>query len=114
MDSFLANAAHILEAAQGCVRASQPPGDWTILVGTQGEIEMVAGTDWGLEALRRERGAAMAFRVDRNGDRVAVEGRTFSRRCRLEGETPAAVARRLLSDRAGYALARAALPGAPT
>ena len=76
MDSFLANAARILEAAEGCARANQVPGDWSILVGTQGEIEMIAGTDWSLEALRLDRGAAMGFRVNGREGRVAVEGCT--------------------------------------
>jgi hypothetical protein len=96
LDSLLANAERILEAAEASARANCAPGDWTVLVGRGGEIEMVAGSDWGLEALRSERGAAMAFRVGEARGRVTVDGRTAGRACRLEAETPAAVARRLL------------------
>lgn len=78
-------------------------------MGPAGRIDMVAASGWGLEALRRERGADMAFRVGSRGGRVAVEGRAGSRACRLESETPAAVARRLLGAPACHAILGPAL-----
>lgn len=105
----MSNAGQILEAAEGCVRANQQPEDWTILFGPGGQIEMVAGSGWALDALQRERGSEMAFRVGHRGGRVAVEGRAGSRRCRVESETPAAVARRLLGAPACCNFSRLAL-----
>lgn len=96
MDAFLTHAAEILDAAQNCCEAGGVPSDLAILIGRSGEIRIVAGTDWPLESLRRERGAAMAFRVAGAGGRVAVEGRMPGRGCLLESESPAAVWRRLL------------------
>lgn len=112
MDSLVANASRILAAAQGCAQANHAPGDWTVLLGPAGEIEMIADREGPLEALRVERGAAMAFRVGERGGLIAVEGRGFGRGCRLESETPASVARRLLARTPAYTLARAALPPA--
>lgn len=71
---------------------------------------MVAGSDWGLEALRSERGAAMAFRLGEALGRVTVEGRMAGRACRLEAETPAAVARRLLGQVPAWSISLPALP----
>ncbi len=102
MDPLLANAERILEAAENCARANASPEGWAILLDSGGAIRMVAASGWALEALRRERGAEMAFQVQHGAGRVAVEARSISRSCRLESETPAAVARRLLNDRAAY------------
>ena len=82
-----------------------------ILIGRGGEISMVAGSDWPLESLRRERGAEMAFRVASAGGRVAVEACARGRACRLESESPAAVWRRLLNA-APLPAPLAALPAA--
>lgn len=99
MDPFLANAEQILDAAAGCAHAGNRPAAWTILLGAGGQVEMLAAMDWDLDALRRERGAAMAFRVAEAGGRIAVEGRAGARACRLERESPAAVARVILNMR---------------
>lgn len=98
----MANAENILEAAENCARANQPSADWSILLSAGGQIEMVAASGWALESLRRERGAEMAFRVGETKGRIAVEGRTLSRTCRIESETPAALARRLLGAPPAY------------
>jgi hypothetical protein len=110
LDSFLANAASILEAARSCTRAGGQAAPWTILLGAGGQIEMLADSGWALDALRAERGAAMVFRVAEDRGRIAVDGRDGSRSCRLEAESPAAVARRLLSSRPAYTIVPPAPP----
>ncbi|MFB3825903.1 MAG: hypothetical protein ACE15B_04005 [Bryobacteraceae bacterium] len=96
MDALLRNSHRIFDAAEACARAGRPPADLTILIGPSGHIQLVAGSDWPLDRLQTERGAAMAFRVNSRDGRVRVSGRSWNRSCRLETETPAAVARRLL------------------
>lgn len=114
MDPFLANAEEILQAAAGCAHAGRRPTGWTILLGAGGEIEMLAAEGWDLDQLRRERGAAMAFRVAEAEGRIAVEGRAGTRACRLESESPAAVARGILNARASiHPAVRFAGPGLP-
>jgi hypothetical protein len=109
LDPLLRDAESILEAAESCARAGRPPEDWAILLGAGGRIEMIPAAGWSLEALRRERGAETAFRVGASGGRIAVEGRTSSRACRLESESPASVARRLLGSPPRYGFLRPAL-----
>ncbi len=96
MDALLRNTHELFDAAEACARAGRPPADFSILIGPSGHIQMVAGSDWPLDRLQVERGAAMAFRVNSQDGRVRVTGRTGNRSCRMETETPAAVARRLL------------------
>lgn len=98
-----------MEAAESCARANQPAANWSILLSAGGQIEMVAASGWALESLRRERGAEMAYRVGEAEGRIAVEGRTLSRTCRIESETPAALARRLLGAPPAYTLSLPAL-----
>ncbi len=96
MDALLQNSHQIFDAAEACSRAGRPPADLTILIGPSGQIHLVAGSDWPLDRLQVERGASMAFRVNSQDGRVRVTGRSMNRSCRLETETPAAIARRLL------------------
>jgi hypothetical protein len=96
LDTFLANAEEILRTAEGRRGEGMDEPDFTFLVGPRGEIQMIAGSDWPLESLQRERGAAVVYRVGRGGGRTWVEGRSLWRTCRLESPSPAAVARRLL------------------
>ncbi len=101
MDPFLANAEQILETASICAQPGEPSGAWTFLLGAGGEVQILAAEGWDLEALRRERGAAMAFRVVKGRGFVAVEGRARARTCRLERQTPAGLARGILYSRNG-------------
>ena len=94
-----------METAEGCTRWPGESPELTLLVGPQGQIHIIAASEWPLDNLRRERGAAVAYRVSRSGGRVAVEGRSFSRTCRLESESPAVVARRLLGGTAPASVA---------
>jgi hypothetical protein len=60
-----------------------------VLVGPDGGIHMVFGSDWGLEPLRQHRGARAAYRVTRSAGSVALEGRSAGASCRLEATRPA-------------------------
>ncbi len=93
MDLFLANAEKILETAG----AARDAAELTILVEPQGQIRMIADSDWPLESLRLERGATMAYRVSGSSGQVVVEGRSTNASCRLEKDSPALIARRLLN-----------------
>lgn len=97
MSGFLRNAKNILEAAQG---AGPDASDMTILIGAEGEIRMIAGNDWPLEALQRHQGAAMAYRVSRKSGHVTVEGTAAGQSCRLQTDAPGSMLRRVLGTSA--------------
>lgn len=94
MDEFLANAGQLLESARAAGGAEGTGGaqggmPLAILIGQDGSIRAVSGSDWPLESLAREHGARMAYRISRSGRTVRVEGRHGMRRCLLEAEAPA-------------------------
>ena len=70
----------------------------TILIGTDGGIQMIANSDWPLDSLALERGAKSAYRVSERGGRVRVEAREGYSRCVLESNTTACAARLLLGQ----------------
>lgn len=105
MDRFLTNAARILEGGRSAVQADHRGSAWTVLIGREGGIRMVADSDWPLDSLAREHGSAMAYRVEINGSHVRVDGISGGRRCALETEAPSAAFRRLVPDRRQYLLA---------
>jgi len=93
---LLQHSQELLDTAAACARSGRTPSEMTVLVGRDGHIQILSDTDWPLDSLRQERGAEMAFRVWSRQGRVGVTGQSFNRTCRLESETPANVARRLL------------------
>jgi hypothetical protein len=93
---FLHDAEQLLETAEAASSLVDEPTNFTILIGPEGGIHMLAGSDWPLESLQVHHGARALYRVSRDRGRVAVEGRSGNQRCRLESESPSAVARRLL------------------
>ena len=99
-DLFLDHAAGILDTATAC----QGEQDWTILVGNNGQLEMLAANDWPLESLARDRGARMAFRVTRSDDVVRVDGRQGLRSCSFASEPANAAMQRLLNGPVLYQL----------
>jgi hypothetical protein len=105
---FIDNAERILEAAELVRDSGSPQTDWTIVIGREGEIRLVADSDWPLDALEHHHGAAMVYRVEQTAGRVRVLGRAGSRVCTFESERPETVARRLLPDRREYYLLPAA------
>ena len=93
---FFDDAKGIFEAAESAYRSGQCVSDTIVLIGPDGAIEMLAGSDWPLDRLAAERGAERAYRVGEAGGRVRVEARSGSRTCRLESESPSRIARQLL------------------
>ena len=111
MDRFLADAQGLLETA--CA-AGGHDADLAILIGAEGSIQIVDAVGIPLAALRLNMGALTAYRVRQTPKGVQVEGRTESRCCVLEAESPSFAARRLLTG--GYAanpLVRERISAAP-
>src|SRR5579871_2739102 len=76
---FLKDAEQILAAAG---QAVEP--EISILIHAQRGIHLVSGkSDWPLESLLAESGAAAAYRVSRKDGQVLVEGRSGSESCVL-------------------------------
>ena len=93
MSLFLDNARRIFETASN---APDTPGDMSILIDGEGAIRIVSDSDWPLDSLCRERGAAMAYRVTSRGGNVRLEGRSGLHACVIESPHPARTAARLL------------------
>lgn len=88
MSAFLKHAEEILETAG---QGSGEDCRLSILVGRDGAIRMVAGSDWELEPLRMHHGAQAAYRVTRRAGCVQLEGRSDEGACLLHsGQEPAA------------------------
>ena len=97
MTDFLKNAERILDTAASAY--GQPEsGDVAIMIGPDGAIRMLMGSDWSLAALQAHHGAQAAYRVTRNASEVRVEGKSRTGSCLLQSEPPHSVARRLLAD----------------
>jgi hypothetical protein len=102
---LLRNAERIFETAASVEGAELESGTLSILIGDDGAIHMLMGTDWPLESLQSHHGASAAYRVSRTGSQVRVEGKSRTSSCVLESESAAAVARRMLTDSPRYLLA---------
>ena len=86
VNAFLRNAEELFEAArQGTGEDSRV----AVLVGPEGGIHIVFGSDWALEPLRQHHGARAAYQITRSAGRVALEGRAAGASCRLEVSRPA-------------------------
>ena len=93
---FAQQAQGILEAAASASARGQACSEMTILIGSNGAIEMISNSDWPLESLARERGAKSVYRVTERSGKVRVEAREGACSCVLESNTTARVARLLL------------------
>ena len=110
VNGFIDNAARIFEAAQNVMNAGEMPSDYTILMGGEGGIRMIADSDWPLDSLLREHGAGMAYRVKPGTDRVTVDGQDGTRSCRFETPSLLQTARLMLNSvPASYSFAQAAI-----
>lgn len=96
MNRLLEDAQSIFEAACALSATGQAVSEFTLLMGAEGGLHLVAASDWPLERLRAERGARAAYRVGERHGKVRVEGCTGRLNCRLESESPRQLARRLL------------------
>lgn len=101
------NAENLFEAAQSALINGGEVSDLSILIGNDGSIRMVAGSDWPLDSLLREHGARMAYRVSQDSDRLRVEGRAGFRTCLFEAAKPDGAARLLLDNSRFYGVANA-------
>ena len=102
---FVENAQRIFETATSAGGAELESGDLSILIGADGAIRLLMGSDWPLDSLEAHYGARAAYRVSRNENQVRVEGKSRNARCLLRSEPESSVARRLLADRPRYLLA---------
>ena len=102
---LLANAERIFETAASADGVELESGDVSILIGQDGAIHMLMGSDWPLGSLQAHHGAKAAYRVSRSGAQVRVEGKSRTGSCVLQSELPSAVAKRMLVDRPLYLLA---------
>ncbi|MBI5280480.1 MAG: hypothetical protein HY858_02270 [Candidatus Solibacter usitatus] len=98
MDGLIESARGLLEAATDSVEAGLGTGDWTIFVGPEGGMQMIAGGEGPPEHLHWSHGARSAWRVSRQGAKVRVEGSSGKQRCMLESAARDGVVRRLLDD----------------
>ena len=87
---------NLLDAAEHATRNGEACSDFTILIGGEGGIRMLAGSDWPLDSLVRQHEAKTAYRISEHDGAVRVEGREGSRSCVLESVKPARVAKYLL------------------
>jgi hypothetical protein len=110
--TFLENAAGIFEVAE---QAGRDPNasDWSILVGAEGAIHMIAASDWPLDSLQAHHGAQMAYRVSQHAGSVRLEGRAGARTCLFEAAKPDGAARLLLANSCFYRVIPAAATPSP-
>lgn len=101
---FWENASKLLDAAVSASAAGNATENLTVLVGPEGGIHLIANSDWTLERLQEDRGARTAYRVQHGQGRIAVEGREGASLCRLETESAANPAKRILRDTPRYFL----------
>jgi len=102
--AFLEDAEAILNAAQCATEATSDAANFTILIGPDGGIHMLADSDWPLESLEAHHGAQMVYRVSQHKDTIRLEGKAGRRTCVLESEKLDTVARRLLPNLKRYLL----------
>ncbi len=92
MSRFLDNAQQILSTAE--LGDGSPV---TILMREGRPMGLSMVNDWSLERLRAEQGADEAYRVSRRQGKLVVEGRSATQVCLLASQTPAQIARALLT-----------------
>jgi hypothetical protein len=102
---FLQNAERIFETATSAEGVELESGNLSILIGQDGAIRMLMGSDWPLHSLEAHYGAQAAYRISRSASQIRVEGKSRTASCLLESEPVSSIARRLLADRPRYLLA---------
>ena len=102
VNQLLENANRILDAAESMRVAGHTGADWSILVGSQGAIHMVSGSDWPLEALRFQHGANQAYRVIHKDDEIQVECKDSQRDIRIRSQPENHLLKLLLPERRDY------------
>jgi hypothetical protein len=95
--AFWADAESIFETARQASQSGSPDCDLAIVISPQGGIQMLEADGWALPSLLAQHGAKTVYRVTRNRGSVRLEGRSGSETCLLRSESPAEIARRLLT-----------------
>ena len=108
MQALIENAQRILDTAVEARRNGLDSSDWTIFIGPEGGLEMIAGSDTPLDSLTWRRGARMSWQLRHGQDGIRVDGHSTVERCHLETEPPARAARLLLGSGCFYQLVPAA------
>jgi hypothetical protein len=91
MKALVRHAEQILDIASA---GNGEAGDLAIVVGHEGGMRMVEPQGWSLAALCAEYGAPAAYKVERRGRVVRVEGWGGGERCLLQRATNARQATR--------------------
>jgi hypothetical protein len=105
VSDFLDNAGRIFETATSTGGSELESGALSIVIGQDGAIRMVMGSDWPLHSLQAHYGASAVYRVTRDTSQLRVEGKSRTASCLLQSEPPQSVAKRLLADHPRYVLA---------
>ena len=107
VNGLLDNARLLMETAASSVQAGLGDCDWTVFIGPQGGLQMIAGREQSIESLTWSHGATSAWQISRQGERVRVEGRGGDERCLLESTARDGAMRRVLSEVRLYEVAAA-------
>ena len=83
VNAFLRRAEEILDIA---ISGAGDAGDLAILIDRRGAMRMLDPNGWALPAICAEFGADAAYRVERRGCTIRVEGWTPGDRCLLQRE----------------------------
>jgi hypothetical protein len=94
---FLKTAERIFDTA-ALAYGQTESSDFAIVIGQDGAIRILMGSDWPIASLQSHHGARAAYRVSHNGSEVRVEGKSRTGSCLLQSEPVSSVARRLLAD----------------
>ena len=108
VQNLIENARRILDTAVEAEQSGLDASDWTIYIGPEGGLELIAGAETPLDSLTWSRGARTAWQLRHDGEGIRVEGRSPLERCRLETAPPARAARMLLGSGRLYQLVPAA------
>ena len=92
------------------MQSGHAPEDMTILVGPEGGIRLINDSDWPLDTLIAQHGAASVYRVRRQKGTIRLEGRSGARTCVFEADSVAAASRPLLANEQRYEVVPATAP----
>lgn len=104
MGRFAWQAAGIFETADAVFQSGERPTPVTVLVGNNGGVRLVCNSDWPLDRLREEHGADVAYRIEPADQVLRLECRCGGRTITYESERDAERIKRVLRNRAEYAL----------
>jgi hypothetical protein len=89
VEGFLAGAGAVLQAGAQSAAVGEPFSCWTVLVGSEEGLVLIEGNHTPLEALRLERGARAAYRLNPDRGSLVLEGRSSENSLVLTAVQPA-------------------------